>query len=124
MNIKDFSKATSLSPHTIRYYEKIGLLKNIERNASGHRIFSKNNLLWMEFITRLKETGMPLKQILIYAELRDQGEHTATSRMQLLQQHAQALEERLTQEALHLTKLKEKIAYYDTLITSKKLDLE
>ncbi|WP_026364560.1 MULTISPECIES: MerR family transcriptional regulator [Desulfovibrionaceae] len=118
MNMKSFSQATNLSAHTIRYYEKIGLLKNIERNSSEHRIFSKHDLVWMEFITRLKDTGMPLKQILIYAELRDQGEHTATQRMELLKEHAHALEERLAQEAQHLSKLKEKIAYYDDMINS------
>ena len=44
MNIKDFSNSVGLSPHTLRYYEKIGLLKNVQRNSSGHRVYSTKDL--------------------------------------------------------------------------------
>ncbi|OBQ52162.1 MerR family transcriptional regulator [Halodesulfovibrio spirochaetisodalis] len=118
MNMKEFSLTTGLTSHTVRYYEKIGLLKNIERTKSGHRIFSHADVIWVEFITRLKDTGMPLKQIQQYAELREQGDHTATDRMLLLEDHAATLEARLALETQHLKKLHDKIAYYKTLISS------
>lgn len=119
MNMKEFSEVTGLSAHTIRYYEKIGLLRHIERTKSGHRTFSKNDLVWIEFITRLKQTGMPLQQILKYADLREKGNSTAIARMDLLKHHSEALEERLRQETQHLKKLKEKIEYYENLILSQ-----
>tara|TARA_R110001583_G_scaffold112917_4_gene263120 strand:- start:6959 stop:7315 length:357 start_codon:yes stop_codon:yes gene_type:complete len=112
MNIQKFSQITEISSHTIRYYEKIGLLKNISRNASGHRWFSEKDIIWIEFIKRLKDTGMPLNNILKYADLRDEGESTSQLRMNILQEHAIKLEEKIAQEQCHLKKLKDKIAHY------------
>ena len=71
-------------------------------------------LIRIGFINRLKETGMPLKQILTYAELRAQGDTTAGQRQQLLEQHATQLAERIRQEQAHLIALEQKIRYYQT----------
>ena len=94
MNIKEFSKISGISAHTLRYYERIGIFQEINRNHSGYRDFSENDILWAEFIDRLKETGMPLKQIKKYAVLKKQGEHTADARMKLLINHANALQKK------------------------------
>ena len=125
MNIKEFSKLTGISAYTLRFYEKMGIFKQVNRNSSGHRDFSQRDLLWAEFITRLKETGMPLEQIKEYAELREQGDGTASSRMDLLINHATALENKIAEEQRHLEKIKDKIAYYEKLIEGQVfLDLE
>ena len=116
MNIKKFAELTKLSAYTIRYYEKIGLLRHIRRNSSGHRRFSKDDIVWAEFIQRLKDTGMSLQNIRRYADLREEGEHTAPLRMKLLQDHAKILEGKIATESFHLQKLKEKINFYDILI--------
>jgi DNA-binding transcriptional MerR regulator len=116
MNIKKFSELTNISAYTIRYYEKVGLLKQISRNSSGHRFFTQDDIVWVEFIKRLKDTGMPLNIIRQYAELREDGEQTAELRMQLLQEHTKTLEERIATESFHLNKLKEKIGYYSKVI--------
>ena len=119
MNIQKFSKVTNVSAYTIRYYEKIGLLKNISRNSSGHRWFTNKDVIWIEFIKRLKDTGMPLDNIKKYADLRDEGAATSELRMQILQQHAVTLEEKIIGEQFHLKKLKEKIEHYSETIESK-----
>lgn len=116
MNIQTFSKITNVSSHTIRYYEKIGLLKKIARNTSGHRYFTEQDVLWIEFIKRLKDTGMALDNIRKYADLREQGVLTSELRMQILQQHAVMLEEKIAAEQFHLKMLQEKIAYYGKVI--------
>jgi len=116
INIQRFSALTNLSSHTIRYYEKIGVLKHIARNSSGHRFFTTKDIEWIEFVKRLKEMGMPLDNIKLYADLREQGESTAEQRKQLLKEHVVILEERIALEALHLEKIKEKILYYDNMI--------
>lgn len=116
MNIRQFSDMTGLSPHTLRYYEKIGLLSAIARNQSGHRRYSKRDHEWVAFITRLKETGMPLKQIMQYAELRAEGPDTSAERKALLEQHATLLERKIAQDVEHLNALHKKIKYYDNLI--------
>jgi DNA-binding transcriptional MerR regulator len=125
MNIKEFSKISGISAYTLRYYEKIGIFQQINRNDSGHRDFSENDILWAEFINRLKETGMPLGQIKKYAVLRKQGEHTVSARMQLLINHATALKEKILVEEQHLKKICEKIEYYENILTNENpLDLE
>ena len=125
MNIKEFSKISEISAHTLRYYEKIGVFQEVNRNVSGHRDFSENDILWAEFISRLKETGMPLEQIKIYAVLRKQGEHTASARKQLLTNHAAALEKKIADEKQHLKKIYEKIGYYEKMLKNQTpLDLE
>ena len=116
INIQRFSTLTNISAHTIRYYEKIGVLKHIARNANGHRFFTSKDIDWIQFVKRLKEMGMPLDNIKLYADLREQGESTAEQRKQLLQDHAVLLEEKIALEALHLKKIKEKIIYYENVI--------
>jgi len=99
--ISDISKKTGLSIHTLRYYEQIGLLKNIHRNQSGRRIYTSLDLEWLEWIKRLKSTGMPLDKIQHFAELRLQGEQTLKQRQDLLVQHSLQLKQeiqRLKQE--------------------------
>lgn len=125
MNIKEFSKISGISPHTLRYYEKIGVFQEINRNSSGHRDFSEKDILWAEFINRLKDTGMPLEQIKKYADLRKQGNHTANTRMTLLITHASSLEKKISDEKQHLRKIKEKIKFYEKIIRNEiPLDLE
>ena len=119
MNIKEFSKISRISAYTIRYYEKIGIFQEINRNSSGHRNFTENDLLWAEFINRLKETGMSLENIKEYAALRKQGESSANARMNLLISHAADLKNKISEEKQHLRKINEKIKYYEKSLQKK-----
>jgi DNA-binding transcriptional MerR regulator len=112
MHIKEFSRACGLSPYTLRYYEKIGLLPEVERSGSNHRRYTEGDLRWIEFIKRLKATNMPLAEIWRYAALRQQGPGTEEARMQLLIDHARRLEETIAQEQAHLQILHKKINFY------------
>ncbi|MGY8869346.1 MAG: MerR family transcriptional regulator [Pseudomonadales bacterium] len=112
MNMKEFSAHTALSAHTLRYYEKIGLLSNIHRSSNGHRLFTAKDLEWVRFIIRLKETGMPLRSILDYSELRALGESTNSKRQALLEQHRDKLKSKIENEIQHLNALDAKIEYY------------
>jgi DNA-binding transcriptional MerR regulator len=120
MNVKEFSKRVGVSPHTVRYYEKIGLLRGIQRLPNGHRCFSEKDIQWISFVQRLKETGMPLEQIHQYAELRSQGDSTLLARQRLLEAHANTLRRKLAKQQGHLDKLSEKIAFYHSAIANKK----
>ena len=73
MTIQEFATLTGLTVHTLRYYEQIGLLDQIQRAPSGHLIYQQQDLLWVAFIKKLKATGMPLREIQLYADLRKQG---------------------------------------------------
>ena len=116
MNIGEFAQRAGVSAHTLRYYERIGLLRRVARNASGHRDFVASDLAWIAFVKRLKATGMPLADIRRYAELRAAGASTAAARQALLEAHAARLESRLAREQEHLERIRDKIAYYRALV--------
>ncbi|WP_108652409.1 MerR family transcriptional regulator [Dongshaea marina] len=120
MNIKEFSSRVGVSAHTIRYYEKIGVLREIRRSSSGHRFFNGQDLKWMEFVLRLKDMGMPLSQIQRYAELREQGDTTMQERKALLEAHVEIVRQRLAIEQEHLRNIQDKIALYDSFISGEK----
>jgi len=119
MNVVEFSKCVGVSSHTIRYYEKIGLLGDVQRLPNGHRYFTKKDVKWIGFVQRLKETGMPLDQIHQYAELRNQGDSTLLVRQKLLEAHAYTLKRNLAKQKHHLNKLNQKIAFYQSTIDDK-----
>ncbi len=110
--MKQFSELTGLSSHTLRYYEKIGLLKNIRRNTSGHRVYTTKDADWVGFIIRLKETAMPLQTILEYATLREAGPETMQSRQELLEAHQVSLKKHIESQLSHLSVLEGKIQLY------------
>ena len=110
-SIGKFSELTGLGIHTLRYYEHEGLIAP-ERNSSNRRCYSEKDLTWIEFIKRLKDTGMPIKEIRRYAQLRAGGDPTLFERMEMLVQHRQALNEQIVQLQEHKLKLDEKIDFY------------
>ena len=112
MTIQEFANLTGLTVHTLRYYEQIGLLGPVPRTAAGHRHYGRLELDWVNFIKRLKATEMPLRDIMRYAELRQQGEGTLLERQALLAEHAERLAQRLREQQGHLTALQEKISFY------------
>lgn len=112
MNIKEFSLQVGVCPHTIRFYEKNGVLSSVQRLANGHRHFTDKDVRWMEFVLRLNHTGMPLDKIRHYAALREQGKTTVAQRQALLEEHAQDLSENIEQLHTHLQKLNDKIDLY------------
>lgn len=114
MNIKAFSELTGLSAYTLRYYEKIGLLKNVQRTPSGRRVYTTKEVEWVRFIVRLKETGMPLSDILRYAELRACGTVSHFERQHLLEEHRKQLKAHLDVQLNHLKALDIKIEWYKT----------
>jgi len=112
MNMKEFSMRVGLSAYTLRYYEKIGLMKNVQRNASGHRSYTNRDLDWVGFVVRLKETGMALHNIMHYAVLREIGASTVIERQQLLEQHKEKLKAHIELQKNHLEVLEDKIDLY------------
>ncbi|PMM64370.1 MerR family transcriptional regulator [Vibrio splendidus] len=112
MNVSEFSRLVGLSAHTLRYYEKIGLLKNVQRNSSGHRVYTKKDVTWIEFVKRLKDTAMPLDEILEYAKLRELGTESVSPRQVLLEQHQQNLRAHIEEQQKYMAALEEKISLY------------
>ena len=114
-SIGEFSKLTRLGIHTLRYYEHENLITP-GRNSSNRRCYTDKDLAWIDFIKRLKDTGMPIKEIQHYAELRANGEATLSARMEMLISHRKALNEQINQLKEHMGKLDEKIEFYQRKI--------
>ena len=120
-SIGEFSKATGLGIHTLRYYEHENLIIPL-RNSSNRRRYSEKDIAWITFIKRLKATGMPIKEIKKYAALRAKGDATLSERMEMLIQHRQSLNEQIRQLQEHEAMLDEKIVFYRQEIESHRED--
>lgn len=116
-SISQFSALTGFSVHTLRFYEKAGILAPL-RLENNHRSYSARDVEWITFITRLKKTGMPLKEIKYYADLRAQGDETAQARMLLLQEYNETLRQRIAVLNDSVQHLDKKISYYNKLLNS------
>ncbi|MET3447751.1 MerR family transcriptional regulator [Ralstonia sp. 1138] len=115
LTIAQVAEATGLSTHTLRYYERIGLLDSVQRRDNGHRVFRAEDMTWLEFLLRLRDTGMPIAQMQAYAALRRQGDslESVSARQRLLELHAAALEAELRARAETLAVLRVKLVVYD-----------
>lgn len=113
--IQQMAQATGLSAHTLRYYERAGLMKHqIGRDeTNGYRVYTRQHLDWIEFIKRLRATGMPIRDIQRYTELIHKGEQTAPERLRLLKQHRKQVETHRLEIEQHLVAITEKIACYE-----------
>ena len=110
-SIGEFSRLTNLSVHTLRYYEHENLITP-KRNSSNRRCYSDKDLAWIYFIKRLKDTGMPIKEIQRYAELRAKGDLSLNERMEMLTVHRESLNEQIKVLQEHMAKLDDKIDFY------------
>ncbi|MCR1900658.1 MerR family transcriptional regulator [Ligilactobacillus apodemi] len=114
-SIGEFSKLTGLTIHTLRYYEQENLIAP-KRNSANQRRYSDNDIKWIDFIKRLKGTGMPIKEIKKYAMLRSIGEETLDERMEMLVKHKKELNKQIQVLQDHMTKLDDKISFYQNEI--------
>ena len=102
-----------LTPDTLRYYERDGLmLRPVGRSATGHRRYTEADLRWVELITRLRATGMPIRDVRRYAELVRAGEGNEAERLELLRAHREAVLRQLAEVTEHLGAIDRKIGIY------------
>jgi DNA-binding transcriptional MerR regulator len=113
MKISDLAKRCGLSAHTLRYYERIGLLPYADRDRSGQRDYDASILSWIEFLGRLKTTGMPIRDMLLYAKLADSGKATFSERREMLREHRERVRAHVADLETCLRVLDGKIASYE-----------
>ena len=101
-----------MSVHTLRYYARAGLLTPIERNGSGHRRFTPDDVEWIVVCTRLRATGMPIRRIRVYAELVRDGDGNEADRLALLEAHRGEVHERLAEVTRNLELIDYMIGFY------------
>ncbi|MBK4214827.1 MerR family transcriptional regulator [Paracoccus caeni] len=122
MKISDLAHRSGLTAHTIRYYERIGLMPRADRDGSGHRDYGPETLIWVTFIGHMKAAGMPISEMLRYARLRQQGAGTSDQRADILRKRRALVAQRITSLQATLDVLDGKIAGYDMERTSNDND--
>jgi len=127
LSIQQMAATCGLSAHTLRYYEDIGLLDPVSRAANGHRRYSAADRRWIDFLLRLRSTGMPISQMQDYAALRRSGNNldSVAARQHMLEQHVLVLETRLVALQDNLALMRGKVATYAALaVTLQPADTE
>ena len=101
----------SISPHTLRYYERIGLVR-VERDASGRRRYDAAGVRRLVFLTRMRTSGMPIRDLRRYVALVKAGRDTVPERLSLLTEHRDGLRTRIDELRLALSATEYKITVY------------
>src|SRR3954452_15049867 len=120
-SIQRAAAETGLSTDTLRYYERIGILPNIGRSESGHRRFTDDDMGWIRLVQCLRATGMPLEDLHRYAELVQDGEHTAAERLPILEAHRARILAEMHELSTALDVVDRKISGYSTLVADHAL---
>lgn len=111
-SINAAARACGLTVHTLRWYERIGLLDRVPRGPDGRRRFGERELSWLTFLVRLRSTGMPVAEMVRYAELVRAGDGNEAERAQLLEEHRERVRDRIAEQEAHLAALEFKINTY------------
>jgi DNA-binding transcriptional MerR regulator len=121
--IEEAAQRTGVSTHTLRYYERIGLLEPVGRATSGHRRYTDDDLGSVAFLTLLRQTGMPIREMRRFVELTRGGEHTIRARVDLLREHRDALAAQLELLNRHFSAIQNKIGVYQEMLDSQDREL-
>lgn len=118
LTIKQVAEATGLSVHTLRYYERVGLIHPIDRAGNTHRRYSQDDIGWIGFLMKLRATGMSIQDMQRYAELQRQGDITLPERVEMLEALRGKVEARLSELNEHLGLICYKIDFYREILAS------
>lgn len=115
-SIEEAAERTGVSAHTLRYYERIGLLAPIPRGPGGHRRYTEADLGAVVFLTLLRQTGMPIRDMQRFVELTRSGDSTIPDRISVLAEHRTDLVAHIALLRRHLAALDRKIGIYTELL--------
>ena len=112
MSISDAARASGVSADTLRYYERTGLLDPVERAPNGHRRYGEDDLARIQFLMRLRSTGMPIRRLRELAEAARNGDDDHGERLALLEAHRDSVRARLAETERNLELIERKILTY------------
>lgn len=118
MKIAEVSKRYGVSTDTLRYYERIGLLRHVPRNKSGIRDYDEASCNAVEFVKCMRDAGMSIESLVEYMELLEQGDATALARKELLQRQSDDIRGRIADLERALERLEYKIDHYDEIMAA------
>ena len=110
--IQDVAEEMGMSTHTLRYYEKIGLLRSIKRAENGRRLYTEEDLGWVYWLKLLRESGMSIQVMKRYVEITLAGDHTIDERCMILEEHRNRLYAQIEKLQGYLGRLEQKVEFY------------
>lgn len=113
---------SGFSLDTLRYYEKIGLLDDVARASSGQRRFSDDHLSWLDMLRCLRDTGMPIAEMLRFKSLTSSGDKTIPERIELLEAHHRVVAEHIAHLQTQQQAIENKITYYRSVLDEQRSD--
>ena len=117
--IDEAAELMGLTKHTLRYYEREGLLPSISKAANGHRRYTDDDLGWVRFLQLLRATGMPIREMKEFIRITHAGDHTIPQRVEVLERYREALRARMAEDRDHLQRLDAKIDYYSGVLAAQ-----
>lgn len=121
-SIRQAAKRTGLSAHTLRWYERIGLIDPVERDSFGYRVYTEELLVWLQFLHVLRSTGMGIEQMQAFVELTRQGDSTKADQLAMLNVHRGVLKEQMESLEGFLLMLDDKIEDFQSVEEAISLD--
>lgn len=121
-SIHELADEFHITTHTLRYYERIGIIGPVKRDPSGRRQYSEDQYNWLKYLICFRNTGMSLDEIKQYISLIQEGETTTTDRKQFMVKHREKILQNLEETKKHLEMIDFKIEYY-TEIENKMREL-
>jgi DNA-binding transcriptional MerR regulator len=123
MKIAEVSERYGISSDTLRYYERIGLIRPVNRNASGIRDYNEIDLRRVEFIKCMRSAGLSIEVLIEYVGLVQQGDHTIGTRREILKEQRKLLRARMREIQKTLDILDHKIEVYKNAVLKKEQEM-
>lgn len=123
MRIAEVAEKYDISADTLRYYERIGLLPRVHRNASGIRDYDETDLARVQFIKCMRGASVSIEALVEYMQLLKQGDETLAARKAILEEQRELVRGRIAEMQEGLDRLDYKIAHYDDLIVEAEKQL-
>lgn len=114
MTIAEVAKLYDISPDTLRYYERVGIIPSVNRNPNGIRNYTENDCGWVEFAKCMRSAGLPVEVLIEYVTLFQKGDATVEARKEILIEQRNQLMERIEEMQKTLQRLNYKIENYET----------
>lgn len=124
MIISEVSQKMNITMDTLRYYEKIGIIPEIERTAGGIRNYSQDDLNWINLAKCMRQSGLSIESLAQYVRLYQQGEKTEARRLDILNKEKETLTQNIQQMESTLSLLNKKINNYETVLKPKEIVLK
>ena len=123
MTIAEVSRQYGVSPDTLRYYERIGLIPPVPRNKSGIRDYDEASCGWVELMKCMRASGVQIEALVEYVALFRQGDETLEARKALLIEQRDLMLARMSELQASINRLNQKIEHYEQSVVAKEAQL-